>query len=210
MAEDKILRRGMMFVLSSPSGAGKTTISRKLLETDPELALSISVTTRPMRPGEVDGKDYFFVTKEKFADMLMDDDLLEHAKVFENYYGTPRSFVEGCLEKGQDVIFDIDWQGTRKLAKIARHDMVSVFILPPSMIELEKRLRGRGQDSDETVKLRMSKATAEISHWDEYDYVIINRDANKATEQVYAILKAERLKRERQPGLLDFSRKLCG
>lgn len=201
-------RRGMIFVLSSPSGAGKTTISRMLLNMDDQLSLSISVTTRQIRPGEVDGVDYFFINKDKFADMLMNDDLLEHAKVFENYYGTPRPFVESALEKGMDVIFDIDWQGTRKLAKIARHDMVSVFILPPSIAELENRLRSRGQDSDDAVKFRMSKAHAEISHWDEYDYVIINNDVKEATEKVYSILKAERLRRERQPGLVDFTRKL--
>ncbi len=200
----------MMFVLSSPSGAGKTTVSRCMMELDSRLALSISVTTRPMRPGEIEGKDYFFVSKDRFADMLMNDELLEHAKVFENYYGTPRSFVESSLESGRDVIFDIDWQGTRKLSKIARLDMVSVFILPPSLMELEQRLKTRAQDSIDAVNFRMSKAPSEISHWNEYDYVVINDNVERTVEKVYCILKAERLRRERQHGLLDFVGNMCG
>lgn len=198
-----------MFVLSSPSGAGKTTISRKLMAADQNLALSISITTRARREGEEHGRDYFFVTKEEFADLLMNDELLEHAKVFDYYYGTPRSFVEGSLEAGKDVIFDIDWQGTRKLAKIARQDMVSVFILPPSLAELERRLHSRAQDSAEVVRKRMDKAASEISHWDEYDYVVINDDIERTTEMVTSILHAERLKRSRQHGLVGFVNHLC-
>lgn len=204
-----IPRRGMMFVLSSPSGAGKTTISRKLMAADSNLALSISITTRAKRDGEEHGRDYFFVTKEEFADLLMNDELLEHAKVFDYYYGTPRSFVEGSLESGKDVIFDIDWQGTRKLAKIARQDMVSVFILPPSLKELERRLFARAQDSEEVVKKRMAKAADEISHWDEYDYVVVNDDFDRTIEMVTSILHAERLKRSRQHGLSHYVRELC-
>ncbi len=208
MSKINIKRRGMMFVLSSPSGAGKTTISRRMMEIDDNLSLSVSITTRSQRQGEVEGRDYYFVSKDQFADMLMNDQLLEHAKVFDYYYATPRMFVEEALEAGRDVIFDIDWQGTRKLAKIARQDMVSVFILPPSLAELEKRLRTRARDSDEVVKNRMEKAEAEMSHWDEYDYVVINDDVDTAIEKVNSILRAERLKRERQQGLYDFVRDL--
>jgi guanylate kinase len=204
MSVTEIKRRGMMFVLSSPSGAGKTTISRRLMEMDSNLALSISITTRQMRNGEVNGKDYFFVNKEEFADLLMNDKLLEHAKVFDYYYGTPADFVEKSMVGGKDVIFDIDWQGTRKLAKIARQDMVSIFILPPSIDELERRLKSRAQDSDEVVRRRMDKAHAEISHWDEYDYVIINDDVDSATQKVHSILLAERLRRPRQVGMSRF------
>jgi len=197
-------RRGLCFVLSSPSGAGKTTISRKLLDADADLSISISCTTRAPRPGEVDGKDYFFVSKEKFRDMVNNNEFIEHAEVFGNFYGTPKTFVEGKLTEGKDIIFDIDWQGTDQLAQKLPHDVVSVFVLPPSMIELERRLRERNQDDDETVRKRMKKASREISHWDDYDYVIVNIDLNQALKDVKNILKAERLKRTRQPALEKF------
>jgi guanylate kinase len=197
-------RRGLCFVLSSPSGAGKTTISRKLLDTDAELAISISCTTRQPRPGEVDGKDYFFVTKDKFRDMVNNNEFIEHAEVFGNFYGTPKSFVEGQLTLGKDIIFDIDWQGTEQLAQKLPNDVVSVFILPPSMMELERRLRERAQDDEETVRKRMKKASREISHWDDYNYVIVNTNLDQALKDVKNILKAERLKRTRQPALEKF------
>jgi guanylate kinase len=197
-------RRGLCFVLSSPSGAGKTTISRKLLATDNELAISISATTRAPRPGEVDGKDYFFVTKEKFREMVNNNEFIEHAEVFGNFYGTPKSFVEGQLTLGKDVIFDIDWQGTEQLTSKMPDDVVSVFILPPSMMELERRLRERAQDDEETVRKRMKKASREISHWDDYSYVIVNINLDQALVDVENILRAERLKRSRQPALEKF------
>ncbi len=197
-------RRGLCFVLSSPSGAGKTTISRKLLATDAELSISISCTTRAPRPGEVDGKDYFFVTKEKFREMVNNNEFIEHAEVFGNFYGTPKSFVEGQLTLGNDIIFDIDWQGTEQLTQKMQGDVVSVFILPPSMMELERRLKARNQDDEETVRKRMKKASREISHWDDYDYVIVNTDLDKSMSDVENILKAERLKRSRQPALEKF------
>jgi guanylate kinase len=193
-----------MLVLSSPSGAGKTTISRRLLETDDNLSLSISATTRPARPAEVDGKDYLFVSDQRFAEMVAQDELLEHAVVFGNNYGTPRAPVEDALVEGHDVLFDIDWQGTQQVRESARDDLVSVFILPPSTSELERRLHSRAQDSDEVVRGRMAKAADEMSHWAEYDYIIINDDLAKSVEQVEAILTAERLKRERRIGLRDF------
>ena len=197
-----------MFVLSSPSGAGKTTISRFLLERDKNLVLSISTTTRDKRPKEKDKIDYNFVTKEKFLDMAMKNEFLEYAEVFKNYYGTPKALVAKSLDKGNDVLFDIDWQGTRQLARIAREDLVSVFILPPSMKELEARLRKRGQDTEKVLKERMKKANHEISHWGEYDYVMINNDLEESIEKVFSILIAERQKRERQPELSGFVKKL--
>jgi len=203
-----ITRRGMMFVLSSPSGAGKTTISRRMLEHDENLNISISVTTREPRPGEKDGDDYIFVNKERFADMIMEDEFLEHAKVFDHYYGTPRNLVENALSKGQDVLFDIDWQGTRQLKRNKRLDLVSVFILPPSMTELESRLKKRAQDSEATVNARMEKSLSEISHWDEYDYVVVNNDVEETIHQVMAILEAERARRKRRVGLQDFVEEL--
>jgi len=193
-----------MFVLSSPSGAGKTTLSRALLTDDPQLQMSISVTTRPQRPGEREGADYRFIDKIEFQLMVNRRELLEHAKVFDHYYGTPAQPVEAALQAGQDVLFDIDWQGTQQLAQRARNDLVSVFILPPSTTELERRLKRRAQDSDEVVAQRMAKAADEISHWAEYDYVIVNTDVDAALTQVRSILAAERLRRERQTGLLDF------
>lgn len=204
MVDTHIKRRGLMLVLSSPSGAGKTTISRRLLDTDDNLSLSISATTRPPRPGETDGKDYYFVTPERFSAMVDGGELLEHALVFGNNYGTPRVPVEQALEVGRDVLFDIDWQGTQQVRESARDDLVSVFILPPSTTELERRLHTRAQDSDEVVRARMAKAADEMSHWAEYDYIIINDSLEKSVEQVEAILTAERLKRERRVGLRAF------
>lgn len=201
-------RRGLMLVLSSPSGAGKTTISRALLAADGHIEMSVSATTRPMRPGEVDGKDYFFKTAEQFDAMVADDAFLEWAHVFGNRYGTPRAPVEQVLARGNDVLFDIDWQGTQQLHLKAGEDVVRVFILPPSMAELEQRLRARGTDSDEVISGRMARAEAEISHWAEYDYVLVNRDIAACLAEVQAILAAERLKRARQPGLVDFVRGL--
>ena len=201
-------RQGLCFVLSSPSGAGKTTISRKMLETDPELTMSVSCTTRAPRPGEVDGKDYFFVSKEKFKEMVNNNEFLEYAEVFGNFYGTPIKFVQDTLTSGKDVVFDIDWQGTRQLAEKMPENIVSVFILPPSMEELEKRLKQRAQDDEEVVRKRMKKASREISHWNEYHYVIVNTDLDKAMTAVENILRAERLKRKRQPGLDNFVQSL--
>lgn len=197
-------RRGFMFVLSSPSGAGKTTLSRKLLASEKRLKMSISVTTRPMRPGEVDEEDYFFTDANGFDSMIEKEEFLEHAVVFGQQYGTRNEYVNKTLAKGKDVLFDIDWQGTRQLAGKRRDDLVSVFILPPSLKELERRLRARGQDSEEVVQQRMAKAEAEISHWEEYDYVVINNDVDKALEEITHILKAERLKRIRQTYLSEF------
>ena len=195
-----------MLVLSSPSGAGKSTISRELLSLDPEISMSVSVTTRPMRPGETDGEDYIFVDQEKFEQMTAAAEFLEYATVFENSYGTPKGPVEEILKQGRDVLFDVDWQGTQQLAENAREDLVSVFILPPSVDELEKRLRNRAQDSEEVVRKRMARAASEMSHWAEYDYVIVNEDVEVSVARLEAILVAERLKRDRQAGLGDFIR----
>jgi guanylate kinase len=205
---DGVARRGLMFVLSSPSGAGKTTLSRLLLERVPGLKMSVSATTRPMRPGEVDGRDYLFVDNARFEEMVKRHELLEWAIVFENHYGTPRAPAEAALAAGQDVLFDIDWQGTQQLREKARADVVSVFILPPSAADLEKRLRSRAQDSQEVIRKRMSRASHELSHWAEYDYIVINRDIDEAFAEVQSILKAERLKRERRVGLTTFVRSL--
>jgi guanylate kinase len=203
-----VARRGLMLVLSSPSGAGKSTLSRILLERDPNMTMSVSATTRPKRRNEVDGRDYVFVTPERFETMLGDDAFLEHATVFGNRYGTPRKPVEEALQAGRDVLFDIDWQGTQQLAQSAKGDLVRVFILPPSREELERRLRTRAEDSDEVVAARMAKANDEISHWAEYDYVIVNQDVEDAYAQLSSIVAAERLKRERQTGLVDFVKRL--
>ncbi|MDZ3832391.1 MAG: guanylate kinase [Sphingopyxis sp.] len=209
MAESVHLnRRGLLFVLSSPSGAGKTTISRKMLAADRDIALSISATTRPMRPGEVDGKDYHFVDVPTFKQMVADGEFLEWAHVFGHRYGTPRAPVEKMLEAGNDVLFDIDWQGAQQLYQEAGPDVVRVFILPPSMAELERRLRARNTDSDEVITARMERAANEISHWDGYDYVLVNDDVEGCFEQVMAILRAERMKRRRQVGLIGFARDL--
>jgi guanylate kinase len=200
----EVQRRGLMMVLSSPSGAGKTTISHRLLEAEQQIDLSISVTTRQPRANETPGRDYLFVDAIEFNLMVNRNQLLEHAKVFGNYYGTPRLPVENALAGGRDVLFDIDWQGTQQLAEKARDDLVSVFILPPSWRELERRLYSRGQDDPAEINRRMAKATDEMSHWAEYDYVIINRDLDQSVAAVQAILHSERLKRRRQVGLSDF------
>jgi len=205
---DMIARRGLMLVLSSPSGAGKTTLSRKLLEADPMVDLSISVTTRKQRPGEVAGEHYHFVDQTSFDRMVANADLLEWAQVFGNGYGTPRAPVEAALAQGRDVLFDIDWQGTQQLREKARGDLVSVFVLPPSIPELERRLHRRAQDTDEVIRARMAKVFDELSHWAEYDYVVINNAIDRAFADVQAILAAERLKRERQTGLSTFVRGL--
>ena len=204
----EILRRGLMLVLSSPSGAGKTTISRMLLERDANLCMSVSVTTRPARPGEAHGRDYYFIDQSEFGRMVEAGALLEHALVFGHRYGTPRVAVEQMLAAGRDVLFDIDWQGTQQLGEKARDDLVSVFVLPPSTAELERRLRSRAADSEEEVQRRMSKAADEMSHWAEYQYVIVNRDLQDSVAKVQAILTAERLKRDRQSGLSQFVRDL--
>jgi len=193
-----------MLVISSPSGAGKSTIARELLAGDGELTMSVSATTRPPRPGEIDGKDYVFVGKDVFERMAAEQRLLEHATVFGNRYGTPREPVEAALRQGRDILFDVDWQGTQQLKQNARADLVSVFILPPSHQELEQRLRGRAQDSEEVVRHRMAKAADEMSHWAEYDYIVVNRVIEDAVAEVRAILAAERLRRDRRLGLSDF------
>jgi guanylate kinase len=205
---DSVARRGLMLVLSSPSGAGKTTLSRKLLDEDKNVMLSVSVTTRKMRPGEKDGRDYRFIDRRQFDALVEKNELLEWAEVFDNYYGTPKKPVMDALAAGRDVLFDIDWQGTQQLGDKAPNDLVSVFVLPPSIPELEHRLHKRAQDDYETIHRRMAKAADEMSHWAEYDYVVINRDVDQAFADVSAILAAERLKRERQPGLSDFVRSL--
>ena len=196
-----IRRRGLLLVLSSPSGAGKTTITRRLLERDPTLSLSVSVTTRPPRPGEIDGCDYVFIDEAQFARMVAAGELLEHATVFGNSYGTPRRPIETALAAGRDTVTDIDWQGTQQLSKRLPADLVRVFILPPSVPELEARLRRRGLDNNDVVKHRMEQALEEMSHWSEYDYVIINRDVDQSVEDAQAILAAERMKRNRQLSL---------
>jgi guanylate kinase len=203
-----IARRGMMLVLSSPSGAGKTTLSRQLLASDRRIHLSVSVTTRAKRPGERDGRDYYFIDEKRFKAMAKRGDLLEWAPVFGNHYGTPRKPIARALSAGQDVLFDIDWQGTQQLREKARNDVVSVFILPPTAKQLERRLHKRGQDQKAVIWQRMAKASDEMSHWAEYDYVIVNKNIDDAFAELRAILVAERLKRERQPGLSTFVRKL--
>jgi len=204
MSNDQISRRGLMLVLSSPSGAGKTTLSRRLLEADHGIALSVSATTRARRPTEREGVDYYFVTMPQFETMIAGGEFLEHARVFGNRYGTPRAVVMDELALGKDILFDIDWQGTQQLKEKMRDDLVSIFILPPSHAELERRLRNRAEDSDEIVAGRMAKAADEISHWPEYDYVIVNSDVEKALADIQAILNAERLRRSRQTGISGF------
>ena len=203
-----ITRRGLMLVLSSPSGAGKTSICKRLLEQDAELTLSISATTRKRRPGEVEGRDYQFMSTAEFETKINRSEFLEYAQVFGNYYGTPSNLVEHSLKSGRDVLFDIDWQGTQQLKAKAREDLVSIFILPPSIKELEKRLFKRAQDSAEVVADRMSKSANEMSHYPEYDYVIINHDLKTSVQQIQSICLAERLRRERQIGLVDFIQQL--
>ncbi len=200
----QIRRRGLMLVLSSPSGAGKTTISRRLLEHEQDLTMSVSVTTRPKRPGEVAGVDYHFLDPTDFNLMINRQELLEYAEVFGNYYGSPRAPVEKSLAEGQDVLFDIDWQGTQQLKENSGKDLVSIFILPPSTTELEKRLKTRAQDSDQVVAKRMALSADEMSHWPEYDYIIVNDDLDNSIGAVRAILAAERKRRDRLVGLADF------
>ena len=201
-------RRGLMLVLSSPSGGGKSTISRALLERNPDLTMSVSATTRPMRPGEEDGVHYHFIDQGKFDDMVTANEFLEHATVFENSYGTPRQPVMDSLNTGLDVLFDVDWQGTQQIRANALEDLVSIFILPPSIDELERRLRTRAQDPEDVVQKRMAKATLEMSHWAEYEYIIVNDKIEDSVAQANAILAAERHKRRRQIGLTDVVRNL--
>lgn len=208
LEEMKANRRGLMVVLSSPSGAGKTTLTRKLLRENPDMAMSVSATTRQPRPGEKDGEDYYFISKNKFTDMVDDDEFLEYAKVFDNFYGTPRAPVEAALGDGRDVVFDIDWQGAQQLTQAAADDLVKIFILPPNMVELEKRLRTRAQDSDEVIAKRMSKSENEISHWPEYDYVIVNQNVDVAMNELRTIVASERMRRRRQPWLSGFVKSL--
>jgi guanylate kinase len=208
MSTKSLARRGVLFVLSSPSGAGKSTIARMLLEADADIAMSVSATTRPMRPGEVDGRDYHFVELEQFRQMVRDDEFLEWAHVFDHRYGSPRQPIDYMLTSGKDVLFDIDWQGAQQLYQKAGGDVVRVFILPPSVEELGRRLARRGTDEQSVIEGRMARAASEISHWDGYDYVLINDDVQACFDQVLTILKAERLRRSRQTGLIGFARKL--
>ena len=208
MASDTLHRRGLMFILSSPSGAGKTTIARRLLAEDAEIALSVSATTRPIRPGEVDGKDYHFVSQAEFDRMVEANEFFEWAHVFGHSYGTPKAHIRAGLKEGRDYLFDIDWQGTQQLHQKAQADVVRVFILPPSLDELRRRLIGRATDSAEVIAARMARAQAEISHWDGYDYVVVNDDVETCFTQVAEILRAERMRRTRQTGLIDFVREL--
>ncbi len=201
-------RRGVLLILSSPSGAGKSTLARRLMDWDASLKFSVSATTRAPRDSEVDGREYFFVTKPRFAAMVAAGDMLEHAEVFENLYGSPKPPVVQAMENGRDVLFDIDWQGGQQIKQAMRDDVVSIFILPPSIADLESRLRGRGQDSDSVIAARMAKSRSEISHWPEYDYVLINQDLATAFEELKSIVIAERLKRDRQPDLTGFVRGL--
>ncbi len=199
-------RRGLMFIISSPSGAGKSTLSRMLLESEPELTMSVSVTTRPPRPGEVDGEHYHFVSHDEFQRLRDNEGLLEWAEVFGNFYGSPREPVERALAEGRDVLFDVDWQGAQQIAEKMGEDVVKVFILPPGADVLHERLKKRAQDPEEVIARRMAEAAGEISHWPEYDYVIINDDLERAAEDIRAILRAERLKRHRRTGLHEFVR----
>lgn len=208
MASNTLQRRGLMFILSSPSGAGKTTISRMLLDRDGEINLSVSATTRPKRPGEVDGKHYHFVDQAEFDRMVEADEFYEWATVFGHCYGTPKAQIRSGLKEGRDYLFDIDWQGTQQLYQKDQQDVVRVFILPPSLEELQRRLTGRGTDSPEVIAARMERARAEISHWDGYDYVVVNDEVEACYDQVLAILQAERMKRARQTGLIGFVREL--
>jgi guanylate kinase len=201
-------RRGLLLILSSPSGAGKSTLSRKLMAWDTDLSFSVSATTRSPRSGEVDGREYYFKSRAEFQAMVKDGQMLEHAEVFGNFYGSPRGPVEDAMTQGRDTLFDIDWQGGQQIKQAMRGDVVSIFILPPSIAELESRLRGRAQDSEEVIAQRMAKSQAEISHWMEYDYVIVNCDLDAAFGELVTILQAERLRRDRQPHLADFVRGL--
>ena len=201
-------RRGLLLILSSPSGAGKSTLAKQLMAWDPAIRFSVSATTRAPRPGEVDGKDYYFVNRTDFLRQAETGEMLEHAEVFENLYGSPRAPVLKALENGKDVLFDVDWQGGQQIRQAMRDDAVLIFVLPPSLAELEKRLRGRGQDSEAVIAKRMAKSRDEISHWAEYDYVLVNKDLPAAFEELKSIVVAERLRRDRQPDLPDFVRAL--
>ncbi len=203
-----MVRRGLLLILSSPSGAGKSTLTQRLMAWDPSIRFSVSATTRAPRPGEVEGQDYYFCSRTEFHEMVDTRQMLEHAEVFGNLYGSPRAPVEQALREGRDTVFDIDWQGGQQIKQAMRDDVVSIFILPPSIAELERRLRGRGQDSEEVIAGRMEKSRDEISHWAEYDYVLVNHDLDTSEAQLRAIVGAERLRRERQPGLSDFVRTL--
>ncbi len=203
-------RRGLLLILSSPSGAGKSTLTKRLMAWDSAIRFSVSATTRPARPGEVEGRDYYFRSRSQFGDMVAAGDMLEHAEVFGNLYGSPRGPVEAAMQGGLDTVFDIDWQGGQQIAQAMGGDVVSVFILPPSIAELERRLRARAQDSDAVIAARMAKSRDEISHWAEYDYVLVNHDLDVAELELRAIVQAERLRRARQPGLSDFVRRLNG
>jgi guanylate kinase len=208
MMPKTFLRRGLLLILSSPSGAGKSTLSRRLMAWDETLRFSVSATTRSPRPGEVDGREYYFKSRPEFEAMVQSGQMLEHAEVFGNFYGSPRGPVEQAMAEGRDTLFDIDWQGGQQIKQAMRDDVVSVFILPPSIAELESRLRGRGQDSEAVITARMAKSQSEISHWMEYDYVIVNSDLDQAFNDLVTILQAERLRRDRQPQLADFVRDL--
>jgi guanylate kinase len=201
-------RRGLLLILSSPSGAGKSTLARRLMQWDSSLRFSVSATTRAPRPGEEDGREYYFKTRQDFEAMVKSGDMLEHAEVFGNLYGSPRGPVEQAMKDGRDTLFDIDWQGGQQIKQHMRDDVVSIFVLPPSIAELESRLRGRAQDSEEVIAGRMAKSQSEISHWAEYDYVIVNHEIENAFNQLVTILQAERLRRDRQPALADFVRGL--
>lgn len=203
-----IPRRGFMFVLSSPSGVGKTTVAHRILSLETNIELSISVTTRPKRPAEIEGEDYHFVNQRDFDDMVQNDALLEHAYVYGHQYGTPKASIEKELAMGTDILFDIDWQGTQQLKQVAIGDLVSIFLLPPTLKDLEERLYKRAADQEETIRMRMQKASDELSHWAEYDYVIINNQLDETVSSVRSILQAERLKRRRQPGLATFVNEL--
>ena len=202
-------RRGLLLILSSPSGAGKSTLARRLMEWDTSLRFSVSATTRAPRPGEEDGREYYFRSRAKFEAMVAAGEMLEHAEVFGNLYGSPKGPVEAAMKEGRDTLFDIDWQGGQQIRNSSLgRDVVSVFVLPPSIAELDRRLRGRGQDSDEVIAGRMAKSQSEISHWAEYDYVIVNNDIDQAFNDLLTILQAERMRRDRQPGLAEFVRGL--
>ena len=202
-------RRGLLLILSSPSGAGKSTLARRLMEWDPSLRFSVSATTRAPRPGEVDGREYYFKSRPDFEAMVAAGEMLEHAEVFGNFYGSPKGPVEAAMTEGRDTLFDIDWQGGQQIRNSALgRDVVSVFVLPPSIAELERRLRGRAQDSDEVIAGRMAKSQSEISHWAEYDYVIVNNDIDMAFNDLLTILQVERMRRDRQPGMAEFVRGL--